>query len=175
MKQIMAIFGVLVLFGCKEVKTLDGQVSAEYLKEAKQLEGVYHGSFAGVTGDLRLSFNERTPQISFKSAMGDDLLSPNCQSKIGLMESFQIEDTSSPAYLDYAIFKFDAHLCSSEIAGQSLKLDFNKNGQSLRLSLLKDRKITHVDVDCTEGPRRTICTPARDEINETYLEGKFQR
>lgn len=175
----LAVFSLAAVVGCNEIDVKDGKVPNEYLSVARQYTGVYRGKFEGRAGQIELRLEGNTAVLSYRDARGDDLLRPECGSRIGLLRTVSVSEHNGAYELKSAKFDFNPGDCWTELEGRDLHLYFSvKNGQRrVKLSMLKeityeeDCRIESGDPRRGEVPRR-VC---RDIPVAAYLNGQFAR
>lgn len=167
---LMLLVATMALTACKTVKIENGEVPDEYLARAKQLEGVYHGSFEGRSGQLTITFEGNKPLLLYKDSRGDSLLATQCRSSVNNLKWAYVTRKGA---VESVGFYFDPGLCM--IDGREVQLSFSKDYRSIRLSLLERR---YMERRCRwEGggpnfPPREVCDYVQNDIN---LYGKFSR
>jgi hypothetical protein len=123
--QILGLFLLLISFiGCKEVKITDGRVPAEYLSQAKQIEGRYYGTFDGKRAEIQIYFQGDRPFIKYSDAYGNDILDTGCNSKINLLQKIVVSKEDGQYVLDNATFAFHPGSCRL-VEGRTLDLKFS--------------------------------------------------
>jgi hypothetical protein len=182
MKKIMRlVFGLAasttLFVSCREVELKDGRIPKEYLNMARTYEGEYAGKFENRKGSFFLTLDGSRMRVKFVGADGStDLLSPECQSKLGNIKSVSAEELSQNRYvLKSANVQFNPNRCSHEIEGRELLLTFRDTslGRSMRVSLVEAldwRPECHGGGSST--PSRTPCGP---QPEYHYMEGRFIR
>ena len=167
---LLLLGSTLALLGCKTVEIENGEVPAEYLSQAKQLEGVYQGSFVGVRGELRITFEGNKPILEMQKLDGSDLYKPACQSKINNLKWVSLDNDKK---VDGASFYFDPGNCF--IDGREIQLSFSDDYRKIHVSIL-ERRITERQcrwevADPRLGPRE-YCEYVQKDLTSR---GSFKR
>ncbi|MNJ99742.1 hypothetical protein D3C87_175230 [compost metagenome] len=169
MKRILLIAAAaLALTACKtEIK--DGEVPSEHLSRAKQLEGVYNGSFQGRRGELTIAFEGNRPTLSFKDSKGVGFVADRCQAVVNDLK--WVEVTRKGA-IEGAGFFFDSGYCMMD--GREVVLDFSSSQRKITVSI-RESRTTRQRCRWEGGghmPPRQVCETI---FEDRYLTGKFSR
>lgn len=171
MKRILLVAAAaLALTACKtDIK--NGEVPNEHLSRAKQLEGVYSGSFQGRRGELKITFEGNRPVLSFTDTKGNPgLLGERCQESIN---DLKWVDVSRKGSINSAGFYYSGGFCV--IAGDEVVLDFSNGNKTIKVSVLaqrvQERRCQWVGGGPNNPPREVCDITFRD----TYYSGKFSR
>lgn len=171
MKNLIILLLIsLVFVGCKTVNIKDGEVPHKYLHRAKQLEGVYHGSFEGRKGKIRIIFEGNRPVLLAQDSRGDDLLLPKCRTSINHLKWVEVSHKKN---VKSAAFYFDPGLC--DIGGREVILSFSDNYNRIHLRVL-DRSV--YEKQCRWEIHNPVYGPTWDCTmvrNNFYLNGRFSR
>jgi hypothetical protein len=142
-----------------------------YLPSAKSFVGTYVGSFDGIPGELKISFEGDKPVVDFDSDNGSrqivarDASGTECDSSIGQLLNFRGTDGNTLV----AKFAFDSNHCRvSSNRPATLDLTFKKSkrgGTQLEASLVE---IIAIDPTCAN---EDIACSA---INQ-YMSGSFTK
>ena len=169
-KLTLILVGFFALVSCKTVSIENGEVPYEYLGQAKKFEGVYSGSFEGVRGDLKVSFEGNKPVLTMKNVNGEDLFKPSCHSKINNLKWVSIDNDKN---VDAVAFYFDPGLCF--IDGREVVLSFANDYQKIHVSVLEhrytERRCRWEVSDPRVGPREVCEYVDRDVTSR----GTFKR
>lgn len=180
MKKLASLLVLaLALVGCRDVKIVNGEVPSEYLGQAKKLEGIYHGQFNGVGGDLTISFEGNKPVVSFNGENGNDILAPKCQSRIGLLKSVSLGGSKENPEVKSATFAFSPNNCLS-VEGRELILAAKEKNGAIRITATILREV-RTERECrweyignpqNGGGMHEVCN-----IRQTpyYFSGRFER
>lgn len=150
----LLLLSIFFITGCQWITIKDGRIPQELLSHAQPYLGEYFGRFNDVTGRLTIGLEGNHARVTFLDNKSNDLLGPNCQSKIGDLESIYVEGDKTNPKLKRAHFKFDANKCDNLVHGNSLEIEFKRDG-SLKLFIVERYY-------------------AEDGIHQ-YLEGMFSR
>ncbi len=142
---LAASLSALVIFSaCKtSVQVTNGEVPSQYLEHAKKAEGVYHGQFNGVSGDLIVSFSANRPVVRFRNKNGSDILNSGCKSKIGSARQAEVTGDNDNFRINSAVFDFDPGQCRKNIDGRSFLVDFKEKNGTIVLDVKIAQKSTH--------------------------------
>lgn len=126
MKKMVLTLGIafLALSGCKEITIKDGRVPAEYLAQAKAMEGTYYGSFDGKRAQIKIRFEGDLAVLDYSDSYGTDPIDPNCHSKIDLLKKVVLHKKDGQEVLDQASFTFNPGTCR-QVRGRTLDIDFD--------------------------------------------------
>jgi hypothetical protein len=160
----------MALVGCREVTINDGRVPAEYLTQAKQLEGHYKGSFDGKRAEIEIYFEGDRPFIRYTDSRGNDPLDANCNSKIDLLQSIVLFKKRGEYVLDQAIFGFHPGSCRI-VKGRTFTLDFS-GSQKFTASIYEDSEYVQ---RCTPNNPPNRGSNCHTEEIPYYISGKFSR
>ncbi len=176
LSQLQILWGVLAIValitGCKQVLVTDGRIASENIESAKSLEGIYHGRFEGVAGELKFAMVGDKPTLLYRNKDGRDILNSDCGASIGPLKSVVVQVVSQPtgpqAAMGRAEFAFDPGMCGGEIQGRTLDVTFikTKRGPLVKLSLLHHQE-TVMNCRDQDLPR------CQTEVVDHSLLGKF--
>jgi hypothetical protein len=134
MKRSLAlIFAALTLVGCKEVQIQNGQIPAEYLAKAAEFMGSYEGEFQQKKAVITLTLDNDVVRVGYQDASGTDILAPQCESVIGLLDTINVSGSKADPHLDSAHFFFDPNKCSDQVIGRLLHLEFTKKNSGIKM------------------------------------------
>lgn len=169
-KMVLVLTGILFLVSCKTVTIENGEVPSEYLAQAKKFEGVYVGSFEGVRGELKITFEGNKPVLSLKNAIGEDLYKPSCHAKINNLKWVAINNDK---LVDAVAFYLDPGHCF--IDGREVQLSFSNDYSTIHASIVErrynERQCRWEVTDPRIGPREYCEYVQRDLV----VRGKFKR
>ncbi|MBO9665299.1 MAG: hypothetical protein J7501_00610 [Bdellovibrio sp.] len=176
-KILLAGVALLAVAGCKVVDIKNGRVPDAYLSKAKQYEGIYKGTFNGIPGELILTFEGSKAVLTYRNAMGTDILNNNCASSFGNLTKVYITGKKTNPNLDAVEFAFNSGRCSLMVQGRSMYVDFKeKNGVTkLSLSILREMRQRR---ECRwyqgdhDNPPFQVCNWVQDPV---YIYGNFAR
>jgi hypothetical protein len=170
LKMLGLFFAVVGLAGCKEVTIKDGRVPQEYLKQAKQLEGKYYGTFDGKKAQIEIYFEGDRPILSYKDSRSDDPLDASCDSKIDLLKKVILYKKSGNYVVDQAFFGFHPGSCRL-VRGRNIELDFSGKDK-LTMSIYEYSDYVQ---RCDPGPPPNYGNNCRTEEVPHYISGRFAR
>ncbi len=177
MKKIFLVSVLVIGFlGCKEVKLEDGRVPKQYLSKTKKLMGTYKGQFNGREATISIELRGGdTPTVQYQDARGKDMLAPNCQSEIGLLQSVYVVGKKSNPQIERATFAFDPANCF--IDGNALYLKFEEKKSVIRFvaSIVKRRRQHEVCEYVPGGPGIPPRRQCHYEIIEDSITGVFKK
>lgn len=161
--------------GCDDVDIKDGRIPAEYLEQARALEGVYPGQMDRKPVDL--SIQMAGDKVILTSSA--DILGEGCQSFIGNLRKVSVDKTNQGYRVKGAKFDFNPGRCSINVSGKSLNFTLKQRGEKTELvaSLMQStewRRECHVE--CSHGGPHggTICKNVCESVPySVYLNGKF--
>ncbi len=173
--RLLSLLGAaaFVFTACEEVDIVDGRIPAEYLEQARSIEGEYSGMMErqAVTLNLRLD-GDRLVLNSDR-----DLIGEGCESVIGDLTKVRVDQEDGNTVVEGAKFDFDANMCAFNIEGRSLDFRIrNRNGVTeFNASILayRDwREECRVECSPPNGGCRRICN---HYPNDQYLNGRFRK
>lgn len=181
MNKLFKILLITPLFGlaaCKDVKTPDGKIPADYVDEAQAYMGTYDGKFDGRRGTITLSLNGDRPVVQFNSDSGsNDIAGNNCNSEVGQLESVDIDKKKDQYELDSATFSFHPGNCF-EIQGRELTLSFkHKKGQPYKMSasIFYREEQDYNPPNCFDQYGRPYPCNGNGNRYPVYLNGSFKK
>ncbi|MGZ3769157.1 MAG: hypothetical protein ACXVCP_06650 [Bdellovibrio sp.] len=166
---VLLLLSSLVFAGCKKVEIKNGKVPDKYLHQARKLEGVYHGSFEGHAGKIKIIIEGNTPVLLAQDLKGDNLLLPRCRTSIDHLKWVQVGNKKN---VKSAAFYFDPGAC--DVKGREVILSFDDNYNRINLRVLDHSdysKQCRWQIHYPNLPYRD-CTLVQNDI---YLNGWFSR
>lgn len=117
MKRILSLgLATIALVGCNGVFQIEnGRVPAEYLEQAKQVEGEYTGKIGRKTASMRIQFEGDKPVLTMTDPAGE-----RCEAEIGNLETVYYQKRSNPVRITGVAFAFDANKCSHDVQGKQV-------------------------------------------------------
>lgn len=167
---VFLLLTTMVFAGCKTIEIKNGEVPHQYLHQAKKLEGVYHGSFEGRDGKIKIIFEGNKPVLLAQDSRGDDLILPKCRTSINHLKWVQVSHKKN---VKSAAFYFDPGVC--DIRGREVILSFGDNYNKIYLRVLEH---SSYERECRWQMHYPISGPYWDCTvvqNDFYLNGKFWR
>lgn len=157
------MIAVLGLAGCEDVQIENGEIPADYLLDAKKMEGYYHGTFGGNESALTIYFDGNRPLLKFD----EDPIGKDCHSKIELLKVVNIDNQDNHFVLNRAEFGFNSGECVA-VKGHSISIEFS-GLNNLSVKIL--HHTAHV-VTCNPGRPGSGCHSSQRPF---YITGKFSR
>lgn len=165
----------LLLSGCRTYEAKNGEVPTEYLSQVQNLLGTYQGRFENQTGLLKIELSGNKPVVTFSSSNSDDLISAQCHSSIGELQTIHFKGASGSEKLDYVSFAFDRGQCV-DLVGNTIEISFKTkdSGTQANLTYLAQRnfeRVCHIDSGAPPNvPPHEVC-----EYRDTpvYYQGSF--
>jgi hypothetical protein len=170
MQKLMLIYFIFIIafIGCKEVDVIEGRVPSQYLPYAKQLAGVYTGSFDNQTVELEILFNNDQPEIRFRNALGDELYASQCHSHFEMLQKVYINVEDGHYHIDQAIFGYNPGFCS-QIQGRTITLSFLDTNH-INIKLFKENKSQKRCLGSHPGG-----SSCHNEDTPQYITGSFSK